>query len=142
MIALRSWDRLADTTAVQRLASQLWPRGPHAGGVGWEAAIDQLPAATVLAEAEGQLVGWAGRHAGELAVQADPACPEAALTLLRWATAKADSTRMTLPIFDGDEMLKDVAISSGFCPTDEPVVGMFRPASPERPRIPVGEVLA
>src|SRR2546425_1265204 len=25
----------SDTTAMQQLASRLWPRGPHAGGLGW-----------------------------------------------------------------------------------------------------------
>ena len=68
----------ADTIAVQQLASRLWPNGPHPGAVGWEAASDQLPAQTVLADDDGVVLGWAGLTAGELVVHADPATAAAA----------------------------------------------------------------
>lgn len=82
---VRPWAGPADTTAMQQLAVRLWPRGPHAGGVGWEAAIEQLPDDTVLAEAGGEVAGWAGLGDGEVVLHADPASAEAARTLTEWA---------------------------------------------------------
>ena len=79
----------ADTIAVQQLASRLWPNGPHPGAVGWEAASDQLPAQTVLADDDGVVLGWAGLTAGELVVHADPATAAAARGLVGWAVAAA-----------------------------------------------------
>jgi hypothetical protein len=68
---VRPWEGPADTAAMQRLASRLWPRGSHAGGLGWEAASGQLPREVALAGDDG-LAGWAGLTVGELVLQADP----------------------------------------------------------------------
>jgi GNAT superfamily N-acetyltransferase len=139
VLRLRSWEGLADTTAVQRLAGRAWPRGLHPGGVGWAAAIGQLPGETVLADDDG-VVGWAGVSGGELVVQADPARPGAARALAGWAVAAAGETEMTIPVFDGDEALRSAVTGVGFVlqPGAEPVTGMFRPASPQGPRLPGG----
>jgi hypothetical protein len=75
---VRPWEGPADTAAMQRLASRLWPRGSHAGGLGWEAASGQLPREIALAGDDG-LAGWAGLTAGELVLQADPASPAGAV---------------------------------------------------------------
>jgi GNAT superfamily N-acetyltransferase len=139
VVDLRPWNRRVDTVAVQQLSSRLWPLGPHPGGLGWEAAIDQLPTSTMLAESE-ELVGWAGVTSGALVVQADHSCPDAARALLDWAMAEADDASMAIPVFDGDEVLRRAVSQAGFVleADAEPVVGMFRPASAEGPRLPVG----
>jgi ribosomal protein S18 acetylase RimI-like enzyme len=125
---------------VQELASRLWPRGPHPGGLGWEAAIDQLPAATVLAETDRALVGWAGATSGELVVHADPTCPDAAHALVEWAVAAADGAATELAVFDGDDVLRSVVADAGFVARADPapLVGMFRAATNEGPRLPDG----
>lgn len=116
---------------MQRLASRLWPRGPHAGGLGWEAASGQLPREIALAGDDG-LAGWAGLTAGELVLQADPASPEAARALVEWAVQLADGAEMTVTVFDGDEVVRSAVTAAGFARRAGamPVVGMFRDASP------------
>jgi GNAT superfamily N-acetyltransferase len=139
MMRLRPWDGRADTKAVQRLASRLWPHGSHPGGLGWEAATDQLPAEKVLAE-DDAIVGWAGVTGGELIVQADPASRAVAAALLDWAIAAAREVDLTVQVPDGAEMLRTVVTEAGFVlrPDTEPLVGMFRRASREGPRLPGG----
>jgi hypothetical protein len=61
---VRPWEGSADTTAMQQLAGRLWPRGLHPGGVGWEAAVEQLPDETALAVICQHVAGWAGLSAG------------------------------------------------------------------------------
>jgi hypothetical protein len=51
---------------MQQLASRIWPHGPHAGGLGWEAASDQLPGELILAGDGDGVAGWAGITDGEL----------------------------------------------------------------------------
>src|SRR4029077_12028659 len=78
---VRPWEGPAGTTAMQQLASRLWPRGPHPGGVGWDAAVEQLPDETALAVIGRRVAGRAGLSGGDLVVQADPASAE------RWRPA-------------------------------------------------------
>lgn len=140
VMRVRPWEGPADTTKMQQLAVRLWPRGPHAGGVGWEAAIEQLPGETVLAEDGGVVVGWAGLSGGELVLQADPASAEAARTLVGWAVEAAGSQELTVAVFDGDEAACSAVSEAGFVrrPDAAPVVGMFRAAGPGRASLPEG----
>jgi len=136
MVSLRGWRCRADTTAVQQLVSRLWPHGSHPGGLGWEAATEQLPGETMLGE-DGAVVGWAGVTSGELLVQA---LPEAARALLDWAVTTANAPELVIPVFDGDEVLRSLVIEAGFQRISRaaPLVGMFRAAAPEIPELPAG----
>jgi GNAT superfamily N-acetyltransferase len=136
---LRAWDGPTDTRAVQELGSRLWPRGPHPGGTGWVAAIQQLPTETVLADSNG-VVGWAGLAGGDLSVQVGPGSPAAARALVDWGVAAAGGRDLALPVFDGDDTLLRAATDAGFVAggVDDAVVGMFRAASPGGPHLPVG----
>jgi GNAT superfamily N-acetyltransferase len=124
---------------MQQLASRLWPRGPHAGGLGWEAASEQLPHDLVLAGEDG-VAGWAGLTLGELVLQADPASPEAARVLVEWAVQVAGGAEMTVTVFDGDEVVRSAVTKAGFVrrPAAGTVVGMFRDASPDGAVLPAG----
>ena len=86
------------------------------------------------------LRGWAGVTGGELIVQADPARRAAARALVDWATAAAGQLELTVQVPDGAEVLHAVVREAGFVlrPGAEPVVGMFRRASQEGPRLPGG----
>lgn len=136
MVSLRGWQGSADTTVVQQLVSRLWPYSSHPGGLGWEAATDQLPSETILAE-DGGILGWAGATSGELLVQARP---EAARPLLDWAMTTAEGSDLVIPVFDGDEVLRSLVIEAGFQRAGRaaPLVGMFRAATPEFPQLPAG----
>jgi GNAT superfamily N-acetyltransferase len=125
---------------MQRLASRIWPHGPHAGGLGWEAASDQLPGRLVLADDGDGVAGWAGSTDGELTLQADPDRPEAARLLIEWAIKATAAVQLTVTVFDGDEAVGAAVTAAGFArlPGAEPVAGMFRAASPAGPARPAG----
>lgn len=125
---------------MQQLAGRLWPRGPHAGGLGWQAATGQLPPSTVLAEERGVIAGWACLGDGDLDLQADPASAAAASTLVEWAAGAAGASDMTIAAFDGDAVVRSALTESGFIPRPEtePFAGMFRFASPVRAVLPEG----
>jgi GNAT superfamily N-acetyltransferase len=145
---LRAWEGAPDTTAMQRLASRLWPFGLHPGGLGWAAARGRLAELIVL-EGSGNPAGWAGvdRHhgdgGGELHVQADPARPGLASALLEWGTT-AGGDDLTVAVADGDEVLAAAVVAAGFAPDPGaerlvgPHRGMFYPAAPSRPSLPRG----
>jgi GNAT superfamily N-acetyltransferase len=124
---------------MQQLASRLWPRGPHAGGLGWEAATGQLPRELVLASQDG-VAGWAGLTLGELILHADPASPQAARLLVEWAVRAAAGAEMTVTVWDGDEVVRSAVTGAGFGrrPDAGPVVGMFRDASADGAVLPEG----
>jgi ribosomal protein S18 acetylase RimI-like enzyme len=128
-----------DTETLQRLARRLWPCGPHPGGLGWAAAIGQLARRVAVAE-EGEIFGWAGVDAGEIALQVDPAHPEAALLLLEWSIGAVDAGEVMIDVMQGDSVVLDALVSAGLQPASEsqPVVGMFRAAGPEVPKFPSG----
>ncbi len=130
--------RPADTTAIQRLASRLWPRGWHPGGLGWVGASRQLPAATVLAETD-VLAGWAGLTGTELMLQIDPAVPGAAPVLLDWAMSTARDSALSVTVYDGDDVVRPAVEKAGFAtkPGDREA-GMFRAASPVEVPLPAG----
>ncbi len=130
---------------MQQLASRLWPRGRHAGGLGWEAAISQLPPATVLAGQDGLagrdgLAGWAGLAPGELVLQVDPARPEAARALIEWALQAAGTQELAVAVFDGDEVVRSAVTAAGFVrqPEAGPVTGMFRDVAAAAAVLPPG----
>ena len=145
---VRSWAGRADTAAMQQLASRRWPHGPHAGGVGWAAAIGQL--ADEIAVVDGDpgpgpdldpgLAGWAGLAGQELFLHVDPAHPEAARQLTRWAVDARGTADLTVTVYDGDEAARPALAEVGFAPQPEaaPVTGMFHDADPGGPVLPPG----
>jgi GNAT superfamily N-acetyltransferase len=73
-----------DIEAVQLLASRLWPDGWHPGGLGWALVRNQM-GDVVVAESDGEIVGWASRDGTEVHVQIDPADGAATELLAEWA---------------------------------------------------------
>ncbi len=144
-VTLRAYDGPADRRVLQGLASRLWPRGLHPGGLGWADAIDQLATVIVIAEdAAGEPVGWAGTEGGELILQVDPAAPQAAPALLEWSREAAPGETLTVAVADADPDLAAAVTAAGFEPGGEPehligpVFGMFLPAAPRTPVLPDG----
>jgi GNAT superfamily N-acetyltransferase len=139
---VRPWAGLTDTTAMQRLASRRWPHGPHAGGVGWAAAIGQLAdqLAVVDGGTSGGVAGWAGLTGGELLLHTDPAVPAAAPLLVDWALQATGAAGLTVTVYDGDDAARPALAAAGFGPQPDaaPVVGMFRAARPGGPELPGG----
>lgn len=140
---LREWQGPGDTEAMQRLASRLWPRGWHPGGIGWEGASRQLPARTMLAEdvagAVVGLAGWVGLAGAELVLQVDPAAPDVADALLEWAISTAGATALAVTVYEGDEALRSAVTRTGFVKrASDKAVGMFRAATSARVVLPDG----
>lgn len=125
-------DGHGDITAVQRLASRLWPRGWHPGGLGWALARGQLADEVVVFEGTGDVEGWAARSVhepGELLAQVDPSRPDVADLIVRWLLDGVGGARATIEVHDGDATLASALRRGGFVPHPEArVVGMFRPA--------------
>ena len=140
MLTLRPWNRPNDTVAVQQLVSRLWPLAMHPGGLCWEAASDQLPLNTMLAERDGRIVGWAGVTDSDLTVQATPDDHNAASTLLKWAIEQAEVGKLSIIVFDGDRGLQALVTEFGFTRREgaSAVGGMFRTATSEGPVLPKG----
>jgi GNAT superfamily N-acetyltransferase len=129
---------------MQRLASRQWPAGLHPGGLGWAVAIEQLGDQIVLVEhTDGAVVGWASLSPGELQVAADPSAPDTARALVEWAVAKAGNSELTLPVADGDDLVRVAALDAGFLlQTDaQPGLGMVHPASASCPSVADGYVI-
>ncbi|RKS09153.1 acetyltransferase (GNAT) family protein [Nocardiopsis sp. Huas11] len=138
MLRLRSWRR-QDTIGAQRLARELWPAGPHPGGVGWEAATDQLPRRTVVAVRGRRTVGWAGFSPGVITVHGAPVDAAAGGRLLEWALGAAGTGELRIPVAHGDDALPALVAEAGFEPEDaDPVRGMVRAAAGDGPRWPRG----
>jgi GNAT superfamily N-acetyltransferase len=139
---VRSWAGRADTAAMQQLASRRWPHGPHAGGVGWAAAIGQLADQIVVIDGDGNggLAGWAGLAGQELVLQVDPAHTGAARQLTDWAVRTAGAADLTVTVYHGDGAAGPALAAAGFAPQPGagPVTGMFRDAGPAGPVLPGG----
>jgi GNAT superfamily N-acetyltransferase len=137
---IRPWNGPADTTAMQRLASRLWPLGLHPGGLGWSAAIGQLADQILLAEQPHRLVGWAGITGTEISLAADPAAPDAAGDLVAAIVDLANAIDVTVTLADRDTVALEVVTSAGFRLDPEAglIYGMSRPATMERPELPTG----
>ena len=140
MLTLRPWNRPDDTVAVQQLVSRLWPLATHPGGLGWEAASDQLPTHTMLAERDGRIVGWAGVTEGDLTVQASPDDLDAAPALLNWAIEQAAGEALNIVVFHGDLRVQQLVTEFGFARREGPstLQGMFRKAASEGAVLPEG----
>jgi GNAT superfamily N-acetyltransferase len=139
-MVVRPWAGRLDTAAMQQLASGRWPHGPHAGGVGWAAAIGQLADEIAVVDGDAGLVGWAGLLGQELFLHADPAHPAAARELTDWAVQTAGAADLTVTVYDGDEVPGPALAGAGFAPQPEaaPVTGMFRDAGAGAPVLPDG----
>lgn len=139
MLIIRPWLRPNDTAQVQRLASRLWPRASHPGGLGWEATSDQLPDETVIALRDGRVVGWAGLDDGFITVQSDQTDDECASSLLSWAIDTAGRGALSVGVFDGDELLLRAVINEGFTPDPgSEMLGMFHAADHVVASLPTG----
>lgn len=125
---------------MQQLASRRWPHGPHAGGVGWAAAIGQLAGDIAVVDGDVGLAGWAGLMGQELYLHADPGCPGAARDLTDWAVQTAGAADLTVLVYEGDEVPGPALAAAGFAPQPgaAPVTGMFRDADPSGPVLPDG----
>lgn len=160
-VNLREAAEPRDITAMQHLASRLWPRGPHPGGLGWAAAIGQLGGRIVLAEddrstaagdlAEGPgLSGWAAvNQPGELLAQVDRATPDVAATLIEWLLDVAEGPLVTIDVANDDQPLLDAVVGAGFqlspdCIEDElgrlsgPTIGLRRAVIDAPPQLDNG----
>jgi GNAT superfamily N-acetyltransferase len=140
MATIRSWESPDDTTAIQRLASRLWPAGLHPGGLGWGVAIEQQGDPIALAEHADDVAGWASLDGDYMWLAADPRHPEAARALLDWSQEAGSANDRILTIFDGDDVVRAAALDAGFVaqPDAEPGLGMFHPAQPKQPGLPAG----
>ncbi|KOX16106.1 GNAT family N-acetyltransferase [Nocardiopsis sp. NRRL B-16309] len=138
MLRLRPWRR-QDTIGAQRLARELWPSGPHPGGLGWEAATDQLPRRTVVALRGRRVVGWAGVARGGIRVRGASADAAAGRRLLEWALRAAGERDLRIPVASGDHALAALVARAGFVPeAGDPVTGMVRDARGDGPVWPEG----
>ena len=139
MLRLRPWRRRRDTLGAQRLARDLWPSGPHPGGLGWEAATDQLPRRAVVAVRGRRVVGWAGVSRGEILVRGASADAAAGRRLLEWALRTAGERDLRIPVAHGDRALGALVAAAGFVPdTADPVTGMVRDTAGDGPVWPQG----
>jgi ribosomal protein S18 acetylase RimI-like enzyme len=136
---LREIEGHGDTERMQRFARRLWPCGLHPGGLGWAAAIGQLAQRVAVVE-DGEIFGWAGVNPGELVLHVDPAHPETAAMLVEWSTSIADAGDILLDVMEGDSVVLDAVVSAGLrpAPDSEPVIGMFRPADADLPKLQPG----
>ena len=118
-----------DITAVQRLASRLWPQGWHPGGLGWALARGQL-ADEVAAFGEGDgVAAWAARSVhepGELLAQVEPARPDVADAVVDWLLDRPHAVRLTIEVHDGDATLASALRRRGFARQETRTAGMFR----------------
>ena len=140
-LSIRPWAGPADTADMARLASRLWPHGPHPGGLGWSLAIGEFAQRAAVARDGEQVVGWAGASPGEVAVQADPHHPAAANLLLHWAIDAEGSGTPALIVWEGDRSMAQAAVAAGFAAdrsTRGTVVGMMRRAAAEDLALPPG----
>ncbi len=128
----RAVDGHGDITAVQRVASRLWPVGWHPGGLGWALARGQLADEVVVFEGRDDVEGWAARSVhepGELLAQVDPSRPDVADLIVGWLLDAVGGARATVEVHDGDATLAFALRRGGFVPhPGARVVGMFRPA--------------
>jgi len=133
----------AGVSEVQHLASRLWPRGWHPGGLGWALARGRLADEVVVFEGKHSVSGWAARSGvhepGELLAQADPAHPEIAESIVEWFLAMPMTTPLSIDVYDGDSTLASALRRAGFEPQlGARVFGMFRAAERVRAASPVG----
>jgi GNAT superfamily N-acetyltransferase len=122
-----------DVSALQHLASRLWPRGWHPGGLGWALARGRLADEVVVFEGTDGVEGWAARSGvhepGELLAQLAPAHPEIADAIVEWFLATPCVTPLSIDVYDGDTVLASALRRAGFEPQSRArVVGMFRRA--------------
>lgn len=141
MLQITDWQSVDDTNAVLGFVAGSWPAADHPGGKGWEWAIGQLPAETVIARRDDAVTGWAGVTEGHLTVQA-PRDELAARALLDWAIKRGAGHDLDIAILDGDRSLSLLLDEAGFAPPgDEKVCGMFHPAGRQQPALPPGYLI-
>jgi ribosomal protein S18 acetylase RimI-like enzyme len=132
-----------DVYDLQRLASRLWPKGWHPGGLGWALSRGRLADEVVVFEGKHGVLGWAARNGvhepGELLAQADPAHPEIADAIVDWLLATPLATTLSIDVYDGDTTLSSALRRAGFKPQPGAhVFGMFREAKGVQAPAPPG----
>lgn len=131
-----------DISALQRLASRLWPTGWHPGGLGWALARGRLADEVVVFEGTNGALGWAARSGvhdpGELLAQADPSHPEIAEAIVEWLLATPQVTPLSIDVYDGDTALAAALRRVGFEQSAARVFGMFRAAQGVHAPTPAG----
>jgi GNAT superfamily N-acetyltransferase len=143
-VEIRPADRLADMVLLQKLASRLWPAGGHhPGGLGWALAIDEGPDDLHVALEGDEPLGWAGRTGTVAEVHVAAGHPEAAAALWTAIQPGPAGQPVSLLVFDGDDVVRHLAESSGLTPdlvqasvSGPPVYGMFHDAILDPPPAP------
>lgn len=122
-----------DIRAVQELASRLWPRSWHPGGLGWALARGQLADQVVLIDGANGPVAWVARgthEPGDVLALADPTVPGAADAVASWLRDTATPPPRTVEVSPRDEVMLVALRHAGFqLLPGRPVIGMRRSAT-------------
>ena len=127
---MRECARPADTAAMQRLASRLWPAGLHPGGLGWSQATDQLATDIVVVDdvQRAEVAAWAGvSQPGLLAMQVAPELGGVTDELIGWMLETAEGPDLLIEVYD--EITRTALSRHGFLPADPPF-GFYRMGYP------------
>ncbi|MBO0686320.1 MAG: GNAT family N-acetyltransferase [Candidatus Dormibacteraeota bacterium] len=121
-----------DISAIQKLASRLWPLSWHPGGLGWALARGRLADEVVLFDGVDGPAGWGARGMDEptyLLALADPSVPAVADAIAAWFKDVATAPEQTIEIAEADRTLLPALRRAGFGPRHEgTVLGMRHPA--------------
>ena len=116
----------ADVSAMQQLASRLWPAGWHPGGLGWGLSRQALADSVVIAVDEdrsGPIVGFAGRGGDEI-THVDRDRDDVADALVAWLLDVDE--RAPITVWDGADALARAVSRAGLEPVGrEPWSGMI-----------------
>lgn len=104
-----------DVSDMQRLASRVWPSGWHPGGLGWGLSRQALGNSVVVAvDADGSIVGFAGRGGDEIA-HSERDRDDVADALVTWLLETDEHAPIT--VFDGANALHRAVARAELRPT-------------------------